>query len=425
MKLKIITYSINKGGAAKAASNLYKIIKDNIHDSEIISVSGKYSNNIFTSAPMISTYIHFIKMVIARSITFFFKKNEVPKYSLNIFSSSYVSKEINKNSGDDLQIINLHWFNNETISLWELKKIISLPNNKVLITLHDEWFFNSTEHYARQNSLSYIHGYDDDNLVNKIIFNIKKKINLKDVIFTVPSTWLYDRAINSLILKNKKIFLLPNVIDTAIFKKNPDTKLILNKKFNIDNEYNPFIIGFGAISGDANPLKGFDLLLDALKIINKKRLDNRKIILITFGSDSINESVTSLGYHIINLGILKNSYEVAQAYNMLDIMIVPSRVESFGQVAAESLACQTPVVAFNYSGIKDIVIHKKNGYLATPFSSESISDGIVYFLNAKDDLLLKYGEHGRQHVISNFGEDVISEKYMQIVNFIKDKKNEK
>ena len=45
-------------------------------------------------------------------------------------------------------------------------------------------------------------------------------------------------------------------------------------------------------------------------------------------------------------------------------MIVPSKLETFGQTATEAMACGTPVVAFNNTGLSDIVEHKKNGYLA-------------------------------------------------------------
>ena len=49
-------------------------------------------------------------------------------------------------------------------------------------------------------------------------------------------------------------------------------------------------------------------------------------------------------------------------YSLADVTIVPSKMEVLGQTALESLACGTPVVAFNNTGLSDIIIHKKNGY---------------------------------------------------------------
>jgi glycosyltransferase involved in cell wall biosynthesis len=65
-------------------------------------------------------------------------------------------------------------------------------------------------------------------------------------------------------------------------------------------------------------------------------------------------------------------------------MLVPSIQESFGQTASESLACGTPVVAFNATGLKDIVDHQQNGYLAKAYEVEDFAKGINWVLENAD-----------------------------------------
>ena len=64
--------------------------------------------------------------------------------------------------------------------------------------------------------------------------------------------------------------------------------------------------------------------------------------------------------------------------------IVPSRQESFCQVALEAQSCGTPVLAFSIGGLIDIVDHKNTGYLANPFDTELFSHYIKSFIKNKN-----------------------------------------
>jgi glycosyltransferase involved in cell wall biosynthesis len=61
-------------------------------------------------------------------------------------------------------------------------------------------------------------------------------------------------------------------------------------------------------------------------------------------------------------------------------LVVPSRQESFCQIASECHACGTPVVAFATSGLNDIVDHHCTGYLAEPFDPQDLAAGISWIL---------------------------------------------
>ncbi len=56
---------------------------------------------------------------------------------------------------------------------------------------------------------------------------------------------------------------------------------------------------------------------------------------------------------------------LALYYAAADITVVPSRYESFGLVALESMACGTPVVASRAGGLAFTVQHEQNGLLVT------------------------------------------------------------
>jgi glycosyltransferase involved in cell wall biosynthesis len=65
--------------------------------------------------------------------------------------------------------------------------------------------------------------------------------------------------------------------------------------------------------------------------------------------------------------------DLPRYFSAADICVVPSAYESFGMVAIESLACETPVVAFGVGGLATTIEHERTGYLARPGDFEDFS----------------------------------------------------
>ena len=86
-------------------------------------------------------------------------------------------------------------------------------------------------------------------------------------------------------------------------------------------------------------------------------------------------------------------------------MLVPSIHESFGQVAAESLSCGIPVLAFDTTGLKDVIDHKINGYLARKYDVEDLINGFNWIISQK-----KLNKFAREKVVNNFSKDIIAKK---------------
>ena len=100
-------------------------------------------------------------------------------------------------------------------------------------------------------------------------------------------------------------------------------------------------------------------------------------------------------------------------------MVVPSLQEAFGQTAAESMSCGVPVVAFNTTGLKDIVDHKKNGYLAESFKIDDLACGIDWVLNNPNYNNLS--KEARRKALRDFDSRVVSEKFVDLYNAILDR----
>ncbi|MHB8899266.1 MAG: glycosyltransferase, partial [Thermoguttaceae bacterium] len=66
------------------------------------------------------------------------------------------------------------------------------------------------------------------------------------------------------------------------------------------------------------------------------------------------------------------------------VFAFPSKLESFGLVAAEAMACGVPVVYSNQHAGPELVDDGQTGLLADPFSSEDVAEKIQRILDNPD-----------------------------------------
>ena len=120
------------------------------------------------------------------------------------------------------------------------------------------------------------------------------------------------------------------------------------------------------------------------------------------------------GFPLYELGSFSDDLALALAYSAADVMCVPSRQESFGQIAAEAMACETPVVAFGATGLLDIIDHQKNGYLARPYDSIDFAAGIEWTLKNKANL----GSAARKKIETEFSPGDVARRHLELYSFL-------
>ena len=86
----------------------------------------------------------------------------------------------------------------------------------------------------------------------------------------------------------------------------------------------------------------------------------------------------------------------------------------------ESLACGTPVVAFNIGGNSDMIVHKNNGFLANAFDEKSLAEGLDWTL--EDETRIRHlSINSRQSVANKFDLNTVITKYIELYMKIKNK----
>jgi glycosyltransferase involved in cell wall biosynthesis len=214
-------------------------------------------------------------------------------------------------------------------------------------------------------------------------------------------------VLSSPIYSNCNVNLISNGLNTNVFI--PSEKSIARKYFSLPEEAK--IILFGGISAKSDFNKGYDLLVECLSLINSKNIE-----LVVFGEKNKGQSVIN-GFNVTSVGYLSDEESLALMYSAADVVIVPSRQESFSQVCLESISCGTPVVAFNYSGPRDIIVHKVNGYLATPYNTSDLALGVDWIfseLQKSNDLSLR----AREVAVDKFDIKKVAQSHLKLYNKI-------
>lgn len=73
--------------------------------------------------------------------------------------------------------------------------------------------------------------------------------------------------------------------------------------------------------------------------------------------------------------------ELPELFASADLLVSPSRAEGHAVAVLECLACGTPVVASDISGLRESVRHEVNGMLVPPSDPAALADAIVSMLS--------------------------------------------
>lgn len=378
MKVLLVSNYDVKGGAARATYRLHKGLQSIAVNSQIL-VNYKSSND--ESVRLMPTKLgEKFKGIRAKLNRLPLKV--YPKLGQVIFSPQWVPDSLADEVAQiNPDVINLHWVCEGYMQIETLAKF----NKPIVWTLHDMWAFTGGCHYSENcdryldacGACPQLHSTKDGD-ISRWIWQRKAQAwqNLNLTLVT-PSHWLAECAKSSSLFEKYPVKVIANGLDPEIYK--PLDRAQVRDSLNLPQ--NKQLVLFGTMQGTEDRWKGFPLLVPALQRLSKSEWQD-KIELLVFGS-SEPENPIDVGFKIHYLGRLEDE-ALAKVYAAADVMVVPSRYEAFGQTASEALACGTPVVAFDVTGLKDIVDRHQNGYLAKPYETEDLARGIAWVLEDPD-----------------------------------------
>lgn len=259
------------------------------------------------------------------------------------------------------------------------KEIISKNRNaitqapEILIAINN-WKWNSLcyEFPGVENPLEmprFKWGKYFSNMYEKKLFKVLK--NKVDVILASAG----KEAILSMVarsnglIQKESVFQFPTRVDTTFFKPIQISKIELNI-----SDDTIVLISCGRI----NKVKGWELIIDAFNILNKKD-QSYKLFFIGDGEDR-NKLEEKIGSYKLNKFVtivgFQTTLEVLKWTNIADIVLVGSYKEGWSISMLEALACGKPIVSTNVSGAKEMIKDEENGYIVNSRNPQEYANKI-------------------------------------------------
>lgn len=136
----------------------------------------------------------------------------------------------------------------------------------------------------------------------------------------------------------------------------------------------------------------------------------KNILFLCIGGDEQDNNIENIRY----INYIDDKELLAKYYSASDIFLFTSLAENFPLVILEAMACGLPVVSFDVGGVKEALIHKKNGYIAKYKDIDDLINGIEYVLNLNDNEILKISDFSIKGVQDNFTIKKMVNQYMEL-----------
>jgi len=309
-------------------------------------------------------------------------------------------------------IVHCHNLHGRFFNLKTLKKMSKIK--PVIWTLHDEWAI--TPHCACTLEGSEMkHGLfvcPSKKTEPKILWDNTKKI-ARDKIeiyshsnFNVvtPSLWLQER-VRKTALGTHPLHHIPNGIDTKTFSKTNRNTARTELGLPLDKK----IILFVADGGKDNPWKGWPYAEKMISLLN----DREDVLFLNVGKmtpEILKENNVEYRPRV------SDQSQLALYYSAADVLLFTSIAENFPLVILEAMSCGLPIVSFDVGGVKEVLVHKENGYIANYRDDQDLERGLQWALSLSQEEKEMLANKSIEKIRTQYDTSIMTTNYMELYN---------
>jgi glycosyltransferase involved in cell wall biosynthesis len=206
--------------------------------------------------------------------------------------------------------------------------------------------------------------------------------------------------------KTERMKVIPNGIDTKLFKPDHLSGFRLRDEWGIDEE----MITIGLV-GRLDPMKDHATFLRAVKIFDQKECSVR-FVCVGDGKEPYKSEIHFLCRRLgVNGSIIwaGERCDMTAVYNSMDIVTSSSSFgEGFPNVIGEAMACGVPCVVTDIGD--SAIIVGETGIVVPPEDPQSLADGWRSMLKRLNDKSYSIKEMARARIVSHYNSEIFIQK---------------
>lgn len=272
-------------------------------------------------------------------------------FNISIFKSLAMRILLHKHRSTikKAKVIHLHWMP----GLLPVVFFEKLRKTKIVWTLHDMNAFTGVCH----NSMScgeFRKDCDNCPMLNRslkwippLLLKRKKSLNTKfEINYIAPSKWMANLvALGSMVEDLTKIKVVPNVVNLKTYKP---AEIVSQQDF--------FTVGI--LGSNYENAKNAEF---SFQIVEKLAKQSDKLIkTVTFGESFKSQSYSE---NLFSIPPGSSPLKMNEGFIACDVFLFLSKVESFGNMVAESLASGVPVILLKGTGAAENIVHGQTGFI--------------------------------------------------------------
>lgn len=196
-----------------------------------------------------------------------------------------------------------------------------------------------------------------------------------------------DEELVALGVPRSRIYRVDNGVDLTRYASTDSSKRArLRREFGFDPQAEVLFF-----AGQLSPRKGVRELLEAWSAI---RREHPRAVLAFAGRGPMQDEVRACGQRNGSIRWLGELPSIAEVLRCVDVLVLPSRAESFGNVIVEAMATGVPVASTRVGVAPDVLVPSENGWFIEDVSAAAIESALrtVFRDRARWQ---SYGQRGR------------------------------